>query len=355
MEYGEEADVLRIDLSPSPLQFRRREIKRTSSARKGKRFGTPLSPFVEEEHESPSFNEESTEDDITNIANIMSTAPRISQHFEEVENIPERDQEKEYNLRTSLDSSPEQERLFPNSRKRTDSTSSTTITKAQFKKGSIIKLNVGGTVFQTTWDTLTKYSDSMLSAMFAGKIPVKLEDGYVFIDRDGKHFKKILSFLRNGSIDPPASRDKCIELLREAQFYQLGLLAEQLQQFVLEPLCGKPHVGKQVTVIKTDGEKDLLLKKRRDAIVILEVSSSSFGEEKDAIIYKHLVLFDKLSSDYGDKVLFVKQIAYAGKEWKFYSKGKLQHSVPFYNQFNGKHSFQEETILDRILKLILHD
>jgi hypothetical protein len=44
------------------------------------------------------------------------------------------------------------------------------------------------------------------------------------------------------------------------------------------------------------------------------------------------VLFDKLSSDYGDKILFVKQIVYSGKEWKFYAKSKLQHSVFFYNQ-----------------------
>eukprot|EP01118_Nematostelium_gracile_P010753 TRINITY_DN3749_c0_g2_i1.p1 TRINITY_DN3749_c0_g2~~TRINITY_DN3749_c0_g2_i1.p1 ORF type:complete len:166 (-),score=58.32 TRINITY_DN3749_c0_g2_i1:33-467(-) len=112
-------------------------------------------------------------------------------------------------------------------------------------------------------------------------------------------------------------------------------------------------VGKQVLVIKTEGEKDALLKASPDPMVILEVSSSSFGDEKDAIIYKHLVLFDKLSSDYGDKIIFVKQIVYTGKEWKFYAKGKLQHSVFFYNQYNGKHSFQEEIILDRILKLIL--
>jgi len=88
-------------------------------------------------------------------------------------------------------------------------------------------------------------------------------------------------------------------------------------------------------------------------MVILEVSTSSFGDDKDAIIYKHLVLFDKLASDYGDKVTFVKQIVYSGKEWKFFAKGKLQHSVFFYNQYNGKHSFQEEIILDRILKLTL--
>jgi len=234
--------------------------------------------------------------------------------------------------------------------------------RKMYKKGDLVKLNVGGTLFQTTWDTLTK-SNSMLSAMFAGQIPVKLDDnGCVFIDRDGKFFKQILTFLRNGGLDLPADRSKCYELMKEAEFYQLTGMVDFLKDTMIEAE-GSPtmlrmgtsgaKIGKQVTVIKTEIERDNLVKTTPDPMVILEVSSSSFGEEKDAIIYKHLVLFDKLSSDYGDKILFVKQIVYTGKEWKFYAKGKLQHSIFFYNQYNGKHSFQEEIILDRILKLFL--
>eukprot|EP01119_Soliformovum_irregulare_P015179 TRINITY_DN4233_c0_g1_i1.p1 TRINITY_DN4233_c0_g1~~TRINITY_DN4233_c0_g1_i1.p1 ORF type:complete len:241 (-),score=38.41 TRINITY_DN4233_c0_g1_i1:542-1264(-) len=231
-----------------------------------------------------------------------------------------------------------------------------------FSKGDLVKLNVGGYYYQTTWDTLTKDDNSMLSAMFAGRVPVKvLNDGSVFIDRDGKMFAKILNFLRNGMIEQPTERRKILELQSEAEFYQLQGLMEQIQEAIIggleygSPLGKKTSriIGKQVTVIKTETERDFLLKSMTDPLVILEVSSSSFGDEKDAIIYKHLVLFDKLSSDYGDKILFVKQIVYTGKEWKFYAKGKLQHSVFFYNQYNGKHSFQEEIILDRILKLIL--
>jgi hypothetical protein len=204
----------------------------------------------------------------------------------------------------------------------------------------------------------------MLSAMFSGDIPVKTDnDGYVFIDRDGKYFEKILNFLRNGCIETPSDRGKCYQLLKEAEFYQLKGMVESLKDALTitensifiegTDIILRGKLGKTVTVIKTENEKDFLLKNFLEPIVILEVSSSSFGEEKDAIIYKHLVLFDKLSSDYGDKILFVKQIVYTGKEWKFYAKGKLQHSVFFYNQYNGKHSFQEEIILDRILKLIL--
>jgi len=229
-----------------------------------------------------------------------------------------------------------------------------------FQGGEMVKLNVGGQLFLTTVDTLVK-TKSMLSTMFSGKIPVMVDrDGYVFIDRDGKFFGKILNFLRNGSIEPPRDRAKCYDMYKEAEFYQLRAMMDQLAE-QLESDCVVANslkyiankVGKQVTVIKNETEKEILVREVMDPIVILEVSSSSFGEEKDAIIYKHLVLFDKLSSDYGDKILFVKQIVYTGKEWKFYNKGKLQHSVFFYNQYNGKHSFQEEIILDRILKLVL--
>ena len=41
-----------------------------------------------------------------------------------------------------------------------------------------VKLNVGGTVFAVSLETLTKDKDSMLYAMFSGRYPmVKSEDG----------------------------------------------------------------------------------------------------------------------------------------------------------------------------------
>lgn len=49
----------------------------------------------------------------------------------------------------------------------------------------------------------------MLCAMFAGNIPVQiLEDGSVFIDRDGKLFSKILNYLRNGKAEAPCERER---------------------------------------------------------------------------------------------------------------------------------------------------
>ena len=87
-----------------------------------------------------------------------------------------------------------------------------------------IKLNVGGMKFETTLSTLARYPDSMLGTMFSGRegieVPVD-EDGYVFIDRDGTHFRVILNFLRSGKITFPKDSAEAELLWDELQFYML--------------------------------------------------------------------------------------------------------------------------------------
>ncbi|KAB2071591.1 FH interacting protein FIP2 -like protein [Gossypium arboreum] len=92
---------------------------------------------------------------------------------------------------------------------------------------SLIRLNIGGKKFCTTIDTLTcREPDSMLAAMFSGRHTVcqDAEKGYVFVDRDGKHFRHILNWLRDGVV-PTLTDSDYSELIREAEYYQLlGLI-----------------------------------------------------------------------------------------------------------------------------------
>ncbi|KAL3755008.1 hypothetical protein ACJRO7_002134 [Eucalyptus globulus] len=85
----------------------------------------------------------------------------------------------------------------------------------------------GGKKFSTTVDTLSQREpDSMLAAMFSGRHVVcrDPDTGYVFVDRDGKHFRHILNWLRDGVI-PTLSDSDYSQLLREAEYYQLlGLM-----------------------------------------------------------------------------------------------------------------------------------
>lgn len=52
-------------------------------------------------------------------------------------------------------------------------------------------------------------------------LPAKLQQGRVFLDRDPKHFRLILNYLRDGDICLPTSSMELQELLQEALFYQV--------------------------------------------------------------------------------------------------------------------------------------
>ena len=66
---------------------------------------------------------------------------------------------------------------------------------------SIVTLDVGGKIFRTYIQTLTKYPESLLAVMFShtdkGMAPMpKTKDGYYFLDVNPVYFELILSLLR---------------------------------------------------------------------------------------------------------------------------------------------------------------
>uniref|UniRef100_A0A0B7AH64 DUSP domain-containing protein n=1 Tax=Arion vulgaris TaxID=1028688 RepID=A0A0B7AH64_9EUPU len=101
---------------------------------------------------------------------------------------------------------------------------------------SRIKLDIGGNQFTTSVLTLTRDPNSMLAAMFSGRHELKTEsDGSYFIDRDGTHFRYVLNYLRDGCIKEgtlPQSETTWRELLTEAEFFQLGGLADFLKELI---------------------------------------------------------------------------------------------------------------------------
>uniref|UniRef100_A0A3P9IAW7 BTB/POZ domain-containing protein KCTD7 n=2 Tax=Oryzias TaxID=8089 RepID=A0A3P9IAW7_ORYLA len=99
----------------------------------------------------------------------------------------------------------------------------------------VISLNVGGMYFTTRLSTLRRYEDTMLAAMFSGRhyIPRDAE-GRFFIDRDGVYFGDILNFLREGELP---LRDRVRAVYREAQYYSIGPLLDQLED--TQPLTGE--------------------------------------------------------------------------------------------------------------------
>lgn len=94
---------------------------------------------------------------------------------------------------------------------------------------TIIRLNVGGQLFQTTSTTLCKHKDSLFSHILERGL--KDESGAIFIDRDPVPFAALLSWLRNPSYrfefhtESTISKDVIVE---EAKYFKLDALVRQL-------------------------------------------------------------------------------------------------------------------------------
>ncbi|KAJ1422541.1 BTB/POZ protein [Ochromonadaceae sp. CCMP2298] len=92
---------------------------------------------------------------------------------------------------------------------------------------SVVKLDVGGVRYTTSLTTLRRFPDSMIGCMFSGRHALsKGEDGYFFIDRDGRHFHHILNFLRSpeGYKVVGVTGAELEELRRECEYYGIEQL-----------------------------------------------------------------------------------------------------------------------------------
>lgn len=87
-----------------------------------------------------------------------------------------------------------------------------------------VHIDVGGTIYTSSLETLTKYPDSKLAKLFNGSIPIVLDSlkQHYFIDRDGGMFRHVLNFMRNS------------RLLISDDFPDLELLLEEARYFEVE-------------------------------------------------------------------------------------------------------------------------
>ncbi|KAL3094471.1 hypothetical protein niasHS_004851 [Heterodera schachtii] len=197
--------------------------------------------------------------------------------------------------------------------------------------GQYVKLNVGGSLFLTTVDTLTKY-DSMLKAMFSGRMEVRRDtDGYVLIDRCGKHFGLILNFLREGTLPLPDCRTEVLEILIEAKYY----LMQELVDLCYSSLKALHH-DQLVSTLGICRVPVVVSKKQVEQIVqscagkpVIELlmnrqnNKYSYNASSDENFLRNQELFDKLILRFNNRVLFIKNIGIGSSEicqWAFYGK-----------------------------------
>uniref|UniRef100_A0A914ULV6 BTB domain-containing protein n=1 Tax=Plectus sambesii TaxID=2011161 RepID=A0A914ULV6_9BILA len=199
-----------------------------------------------------------------------------------------------------------------------------------------VKINVGGSLHYTTISTLTKH-DSMLRAMFSGRMEVLTDhEGWVLIDRGGKHFPAILNFLRDGTIALPDCRQEVCEILAESKYYCIQGLADLCQAWVdaakkddVEPVgvC-------RVPIIATKKEADRLINSTCRPVVKLLLNRHnnkySYTHQSDDNLLKNLELFDRLVMRFNERVLFVKDVGAENAEvcqWTFYGQGQKKAEV----------------------------
>ncbi|XP_070538484.1 BTB/POZ domain-containing protein KCTD21-like [Ptychodera flava] len=97
--------------------------------------------------------------------------------------------------------------------------------------GDMVRLDVGGKMYTTSLTTLTWYPESILGAMFSGRVPVQTDDnGTYLINRDGELFWYALNFLHTSQLCLPKEFMDYGLLICEADFYQLDALKEDVIQ-----------------------------------------------------------------------------------------------------------------------------
>ncbi|XP_015671278.1 BTB/POZ domain-containing adapter for CUL3-mediated RhoA degradation protein 3 isoform X3 [Protobothrops mucrosquamatus] len=214
-----------------------------------------------------------------------------------------------------------------------------------FKSGSpsskYVKLNIGGALYYTTMQTLTK-QDTMLKAMFSGRMEVLTDsEGWILIDRCGKHFGTILNYLRDGAVPLPESRREIEELLAEAKYYLVQGLVDECQaalqnKDVYEPFCKVP------IITSSKEEQKLIATSNKPAVKLL---------------------YNRSNNKYSyTRVLFIKDVL--GDEiccWSFYGQGRkiaevcCTSIVYATEKKQTKVEFPEARIYEETLNILLYE
>ncbi|CAF0741293.1 unnamed protein product [Rotaria sp. Silwood1] len=236
--------------------------------------------------------------------------------------------------------------------------------------GKYVKLNVGNHLFLTSFDTLTK-EDTMFKAMFSGRMEVVQDsEGWVLIDRDGKHFNIILNYLRDGTLNLPDCTQTLNELLQEAKFYCIQSLIELIEQHIrilLRKNAGDTDACCKVIMLTSAKELPNIVATVRKPIVKLAINRHnnkySYTASSDEMLMKNIELFDKLSIRLHNRILFIKDVT--GSEeiccWSFYGNGQKMAEVCCTSivyateRKQNKVEFFEARIYEETLNILLYE
>merc|ERR1719259_644518 len=193
--------------------------------------------------------------------------------------------------------------------------------------------------------------------MFSGRMEVLTDsDGWILIDRSGKHFGSILNFLRDGAVPLPETKRELQELLAEAKYYCIQELEEEC-----ESLLG--HFGDLRSDIVPICRVPLITSPREEQALISHNNKYSYTGASDDNLLKNIELFDKLSLRFSNRVLFIKDVIGSNEIccWSFYGHGKkiaevcCTAIVYATDRKNTKVEFPEARIYEETLNCLLYE
>lgn len=201
-----------------------------------------------------------------------------------------------------------------------------------------VKLNVGGRLFSTSIDTLTK-QDNMLRAMFSGRMDVTADaDGFVLIDRCGKHFEFVLNYLRdedsqyaNLALDDK-SEIELYEILKEAKFYCIQSLITFIEQKILSNKSlnsPEPYYGASVVSMITSKNDLIKILSSTDKpcirlLINRHNNKYSYTNNSDDNLLKNIELFERMAIKFKNRIMFIKDTL-SNEEiccWYFHGGGR---------------------------------
>ncbi|GAU96398.1 hypothetical protein RvY_07850 [Ramazzottius varieornatus] len=95
-----------------------------------------------------------------------------------------------------------------------------------------VHIDVGGIIYTSSLETLTKFPESRLAKLFNGNIPIVLDSlkQHYFLDRDGRMFRHVLNYVRHGRLMVPKTFQEWALLYEEAKWFSVPGMVQDIEE-----------------------------------------------------------------------------------------------------------------------------
>lgn len=181
----------------------------------------------------------------------------------------------------------------------------------------------------------------MLRAMFSGRMDLTTDlDGYILIDRCGKHFETILNYLRDEDLNinlDDKSEYELYDLLKEVKFYCIQPLINLIEQKILsiKSLSQlEPYYGSSVVSMITSKNDLIKILNSTDKpcirlLINRHNNKYSYTNTSDDNLLKNIELFERMAIKFKNRIMFIKDTTSTEEIccWYFHGNGKKLSEV----------------------------